>query len=196
MVFIDFENFNLAMRYYYKNILHEESTARIDFSKFPEELVKMLPGTIQLVKTFLCAPKPDEFLMQDVRRKGTYNWINGLKNQKYFTVIEGEHIARPVSGYTYDTMDINNPATYYVVEKGTDINLGAHALTKAFLNAYDTAIIVSGDSDYIPVLDILNMMGKTTVSVGVYGQNLTRVKSHSDNVILLDKNFFDTCLRS
>lgn len=195
MVFIDFENFNLAMRSYYKNILKESATARIDFAKFPQELVKKLPGEVQLVKTFLCAPKPDEFLMKDERRRGTYNWINGLKNQKYFTVIEGEHIARPVSGYTYETMDINNAATYYVVEKGTDINLGAHVITKAFLNAYDTAIIVSGDSDYIPVLQILNTIGKTTVSVGVQGQNLVRVKPHSDNTIILDKAFFDTCLR-
>lgn len=196
MVFIDFENFNLAMRHYYKDILGEPNTARLDFAKFPEELVKQLPGEVHLVKTFLCAPKPDDFLMQDPKRKGTYNWINGLKNQKYFTVIEGEHVARPVSGFTYDTMSIIDPASFYVVEKGTDINLGAHVITKAFLNAYDTAVIVSGDSDYNPVLDILNTIGKTTVSVGVKGQNLFRIKPHSDNVIILDKNFFDLCLRT
>lgn len=195
MVFIDFENFNLALRHYYKDILKEPFTARIDFVTFPQNLASLLPGNVELVKTFLCAPKPDEFLMKDDRRRGTYNWINGMKNQKYFTVIEGEHVARPVSGYTYETMSIDNPASYYVVEKGTDINLGAHALTKAFLNAYDTAIIVSGDSDYNPVLDILNTIGKTTVSVGVKGQNMTRVKPHSDNVIILDDSFFNTCLR-
>lgn len=195
MVFIDFENFNLAMRHYYKDILGEPNTAKLDFAKFPEQLVKQLPGDVFLVKTFLCAPKPDEFLIQDPKRKGTYNWINGLKNQKYFTVIEGEHVARPVSGFTYETMSITNPASFYVVEKGTDINLGAHVITKAFLNAYDTAVIVSGDSDYNPVLDILNTIGKTTVSVGVKGQSLSRIKPHSDNVIILDKIFFNQCLR-
>lgn len=195
MIFIDFENFNLATRHYYREILKLNSSARIDFNKFPDALVEMLPRPVELIKTFLCAPKPDDFLMNDPKRKSTYNWINGLKNQKYFTVIEGEHRARPVSGYNYSTMDINNPSTYYVEEKGTDINLGTHVIAKAFLNSYDVALIVSGDTDYIPVLDILNTLGKTTVSVGVYGQNLSNLRAHSDDVIILNKSFFDKCLR-
>ena len=51
------------------------------------------------------------------------------------------------------------------------------------MNAYDTAIVMSGDTDYIPVLDILNTMGKATVVVGVRGQNLFQFMRHSDNQI-------------
>lgn len=195
MVFIDFENFNIALVDYYKKQLFLTQAPKLDFNVFPQKLVDKLPKENELIKTFICAPKPDDFLMQDLRRKSTYSWINSLKNYKYLTVIEGEHLARPVSGYTIETMDISNPSSYYVVEKGTDINLGAHLITKGFLNAFDTAVIVSGDSDYIPVLDILNTMGKTTISVGVQGQNLNRVKSHSDDIMILNKLFFDTCLR-
>jgi uncharacterized LabA/DUF88 family protein len=193
MVFIDFENFNIAIKDYYKKL--EKPFPRLDYNLFPIEIVKLLPKQSELVKTFLFAPKPDDFLMADPWRKKTYDWINGLKNQKYFTVVEGRHSARPTHEYTYDTMRIDNPSSYYVVEKGTDINLSAHLITKAFHNSYDVAVIVSGDSDYCPVLDILNTMGKTTISVGVMGQNLFKLKEHSDDCFVLNEEFFDKCPR-
>lgn len=191
MVFIDFENFNISLMSYYRSL--GEAGPRLDYNKIPKELVAKLPGSNELVKTFLCAPKPDDFLMNDQRRKNTYNWINGLKNQKYFTVLEGQHLARPISGYTVHTMDIQKPESYYVVEKGTDINMAVHMIAKGFLNAYDTAVIVSGDSDYVPVLNILNTIGKVTVVAGVYGQNVMKLRTCADDTIVLDKAFFDRC---
>ena len=193
MIFIDFENFNIALMNLYKK--QGKSFARLDYNAFPQKLISRLPNNHRLIKTYLFAPKPDDFLMQDGRRKNTYDWINGLKNQKYFTVIEGQHLARPVSGYSFSEMDINKPETYFVVEKGTDVNMAAHLITKGFLHAYDTALILSGDSDYIATLDILNTIGKTTISVGVKGQNLSRLKEHSDDVVILDTDFFDLCSR-
>ena len=163
------------------------------FNKIPKEVVNLLSNPHTLVKTFLFAPKPDDFLITDSKRKATYNWITGLKNQDYFTVIEGSHVARPVAGAT---MDINNPATYYIEEKGTDVNLATHVLTKGFHNAFDTAIIMSGDTDYIPVMDILNTIGKNVVVVGVKGQNLFKFKHHTDAQLILDDNFFQNCLRT
>jgi len=213
MVFIDFENFDIAKYNYYKRRSLEEAqekaagaglpipitvpvtNPRLDFNELPKKVVELLPEKHVLVKTFLFAPKPDQFLIADPRRAGTYNWINGLKNQKYFTVVEGTHSARPVSGFTYKSMSISNPGSYYVEEKGTDINLAAHLITKGFMNAYDTAIIMSGDTDYIPVLDILNMLGKNTVVVGVQGQNLYQFLHHSDDQLLIDDALFQTCLR-
>ena len=133
--------------------------------------------------------------MSNDSRKKTYNWINGLKNMDYFSVVEGEHIARPVPGFTKDTMDINNPESYYVVEKGTDLNIATEIVSKAFLGSYDTAVIMSGDSDYIPVLKILSFIGKPSIMIGVKGQNLSRIKPYVDQVIILDENFFDSCIR-
>lgn len=193
MVFIDFENFNIAVMNYYRSL--GVPAPKLDYNKIPQEIVSMLPGSNELIKTFLCAPKPDDFLMNDAKRKNTYNWINGLKNQKYFTVLEGQHLARPVAGLTSSSMDIQDPATYYVVEKGTDINMAVHMIAKGFLNAYDTAVVMSGDSDYIPVLNVLNTIGKVTVVVGVHGQNVTKLRAYSDDTILLDRAFFDKCAR-
>ena len=195
MIFIDFENFNIALTKMYRSM--EIHTPKIDYNALPQKIVERLPGeSSRLIKTFLFAPKPDEFLMKDVRRKATYDWICGLKNQKYFTIIEGQHLARPVSGLEFKDMAIDKPETYFVVEKGTDVNMAAHLITKGFLQAYDTAVLLTGDSDYIPILDILNTMGKTTVTTGVKGQNMFRLKERSDDTIILDKSFFDLCVRS
>lgn len=214
MVFIDFENFDIAKFNYYKEKClleaQEEAknngttiptsvqtvTPKLDFNKIPKEIVNQLSIPHILVKTFLFASKPDQFLMQDSRRSSTYNWINGLKNQDFFTVVEGTHSARPVSGFTYKTMSLSNPASYYVEEKGTDVNLAAHVISKGLHNAFDTAIIMSGDTDYIPVMDIMNSIGKNIVVVGVKGQNLFQFKHHSDAQIIIDDAFFQKCLRT
>jgi len=194
MVFIDFENFNIALADYYRSL--RRPIARLDYNEFPKKVVELLPGDAnRLIKTFLFAPKPDDFLLRDSRRKNTYDWICGLKNQKYFTVIEGQHVARPTAGLENSDKNIDDPKTYYVVEKGTDIAMATHIITKGFLQAYDTAVIISGDSDYIAVLDVLNTIGRTTVSVGVQGQNLFKLKNHSDDTLILNENFFSTCLR-
>lgn len=213
MVFIDFENFDIAKYHYYKNFSENSTVAgptnfdsveekpciynpRLDFNFLPKNIVSLLSQPHALVKTLLFAPKPDDFLMQDTRRQSTYNWITGMKNQNYFTVIEGRHVARPVAGFTYQTMDINNPKSFFVEEKGTDVNLAAHVVSKGLHNAFDTAVIVSGDTDYIPVMDIMNTIGKSVVVVGVDGQNLFPFKHHSDAQIILDDVFFQTCLRA
>ena len=61
------------------------------------------------------------------------------------------------------SLDLTNPDTYYTEEKETDINLATHMLAKGFQNAYDIAILVSGDTDYIKVVETLHNIGKTVV---------------------------------
>ena len=191
MLFLDFENFDIAYKNYYNTM--GRAYPRLDYNELPRRVVDMLPTAHVLVKTFLFAPKPDEFLMQDIKWYNKYKWIDGLKNQKYFTVVESEHRARP--NFYERPMDIADPDSYHIVEKGTDIHLTAHLITKGFMNAYDTAVIMSGDTDYIPVLDILNTLGRSTVIVGVEGQNLHKFVHHSDDQMLLDDNVFQMCLR-
>ena len=85
MVFIDFENFNISYCNRCKN--KNLPLPKLDYNALPIEIVKLLSHPHELIKTFLFAPKPDDFLMQDEKRKNTYDWVNGLKNQNYFDVI-------------------------------------------------------------------------------------------------------------
>lgn len=131
--------------------------------------------------------------MKDENLEKYYHWLTGMKNAPYTDVIEGRYVARPVDETI--PMEIDKKNTYYKVEKGTDINLAVHAISKAFYNSYDIAFILSADSDYTEVYEILKSIGKIAVVVGVKGQNINKFKSMVDNTILLEENFFDMCKR-
>lgn len=131
--------------------------------------------------------------MKNKNLENYYNWVTGMKNAPYTDVIEGRYVARPLDENI--PMEIDNKGTYYKVEKGTDINLSVHAISKAFYNSYDIAFFLSADTDYIKVYEVLKSIGKITVVVGVKGQNLNNIRPIVDNVLILDENFFDKCKR-
>lgn len=102
----------------------------------------------------------------------------------YLEIIEGRQELR-----TYDDikLDINDPRTYYTEEKETDINLATHMVAKGFQNAYDIAVLVSGDTDYIKVVETLHNIGKIVVIAHFKHQNVSRYDDICDsNIILYD----------
>lgn len=166
----------------------------LDYNKFPNELSQSIPNS-WLVRTYVFIPKPDEFLMGDTNLTQYYNWVNGtLRNIRYLDVVDGEYIARPT--IENGRMDINDPTTYYKVEKGTDVNIATSMLTLAYHNAYDTAMLVSEDSDYLPVVEQVKRLGKNIIVVGIVGQNLTKLRRLADDIRILNNEFFDSCLRN
>lgn len=193
MVFIDYENFEIARSNLYKK---ESGSSQwvpwIDLVEFPKKVIDLLNNDFCLMKTFLFAPKPDEVLKGDIARTKRYEFLKGLENTNYFSVIFGRHVARPIDG-DHSSIDITKKSTYFVTEKGTDINVAVEMLKKAYHNSYDTAIVVSGDTDYLPIYDTLNSMGKAVVVVAVKGQNLSKIKTHTDRQVLLDLDFFLNC---
>lgn len=190
MVFIDYLNFQRALTTYYGTM--SLPPPRLDYNRLPEIACAEVTNSV-LVKTFLCAPKPDDFLMQDMALANQYRWLNGLKNQKNFDVIEGEFVAR--STVEGELIDFKNPRSYYKKEKGTDINIAVEAITKAFNNAYDVGVFMSADTDYIPIYRTLRTIGKLVVVVRVQGQIISKLIPCTDNNITLDKAKFDTILR-
>lgn len=170
MVFVDHMNFDIALRSLYQD---ESQTPKLNYNTLFSGVVSLIPN-VSYLKTFIFAPKPDDFLMTDVRLNGYYKWVQGFKSSKYLDVIDGRYIARPVDNGM--PMNIDDHKTYYKVEKGTDINLAVHALTKAHFNAYDIAFIMSADTDYLTVYQQLKQIGKLVVVVAVKGQNLGKIR--------------------
>lgn len=190
MVFVDHMNFDIALQKLYND---EGRAPKLDYNTLFRGIVRLIDN-VDFLKAFIFAPKPDDFLMKDSRLAGYYKWIQGMKNSKYFDVIEGRYIARAV--YPEKKMDINDPTTYYKVEKGTDINLAIYAITKAHYNSYDVAFIVSEDTDYLNLYQHLKTIGKLVVVVVVKGQNIGRLKPEVDDYLVLDKPFFAKHLRN
>jgi len=190
MMFIDYENFEIQRRNLYKKA--NKSAPRIDLVKLPKTVMRKINADLTLVKTFLFVPKPDEFLSGDENRVKHYKYLKGLENTNFFRVVSGRHVARPVNG-DYLSMSLANKGTYYVTEKGTDINMAAHILTKAFHGSYDTAIVLSGDTDHLPIYEVLNTIGKTVIVVSLEGQSLSKLKTTTDAQMILDLDFLEEC---
>lgn len=164
----------------------------LDYNKIFRNIVANVANT-SYTKTIIFAPEPDKFLMNDPYLAGYYKWVQGMKNAKYLDVVEGRYIGRPVSDVA--SMNISDKSTYYKVEKGTDINLALHAITKAYNNAYDIAFVMSADTDYISLYRQLKSIGKIVIVVAVEGQKLRKVIPEVDDYIILDDSFFSQNIR-
>ncbi len=191
MVFVDHMNFNIALGDYYASI--EKKAPNLDYNTIFRGIVSLVDD-ISYTKATVFAPEPDPFLMNDPYLAGYYRWIQGMKNAKYLDVVEGRYIGRPV--HDKASMDISDKSTYYKVEKGTDINLAIHAITKAYNNAYDVAFVVSADTDYISLYRQLKSIGKLVVAVAVKNQKLGKIIPEVDDYIILDDKFFSKHIRS
>ena len=190
MVFVDHMNFNIALGDLYTSL--GKKTPNLDYNKVFRGIVSLVPN-ISYTKTTIFSPEPDSFLMQDAYLHGYYKWVQGMKNAKYLDVVEGRYIGRPTG--EMEDMKIDDKSTYYKVEKGTDINLAIHALTKAYYNAYDVAFVMSADTDYISLYRQLKSIGKIVVAVAVKGQKLGKVIPEVDDSLILDEGFFSQYLR-
>jgi uncharacterized LabA/DUF88 family protein len=78
----------------------------------------------------------------------------------------------------------------YPIEKGIDIMLATDLLYFAWNNAYDVAVLVSGDSDFAYALQAVKNMGKH-VEVAYFESGVSKdLLSVADNCHLLDRTFF------
>lgn len=186
MVFIDWQNFNISCKEY---MFHKKmDKVSIDYCKLAKVLNSKVHLDSQVIKTYLFAVRPCEKLFELESYKKQYDWICSLKNNYHFEVIEGEQVIRPVHGKEFN---INDLTTYTTVEKGTDVNVAVQMLSKGFQNAYDIAILVSGDTDYIPVIETLHHLGKTVVLATLPQQNIEKYKTLIDQHINIDKSIIE-----
>lgn len=188
MLFIDYLNFSIAVKEMYSTA--KKPWPKIDYTILPAKIAERVPNA-ELIKTTLFIPKPDDFLMHDDGFSKEYKWASGLKSKPFFEVCDGQFISSPVNG---KVKDIKDPSSYTKREKGTDINMAIDALSKAFFNAYDIAIFLSGDSDYISIYSMLHNMGKLNSVAAVKGQNISRVLQYIDHHQFLDISFIDSCV--
>lgn len=190
IVFMDHMNFYKATHKLYQDATSKEP--KLDYNILPSEIVKKADINATCIKSFIFAPKPDDFLNKDPFYANYYEWVDKtLKKMNFLDVIEGQYLARPTDEKI--PMDINDKKTYYPEEKGTDINLAVNMLSMAYHNSFDVAVIASGDSDYSLLLEQVKRMGKLIVVASVKGQNITRLAPYKDKTITLDEKFFDLC---
>lgn len=184
MVFIDYQNFNINLRKHYEGKTFKNS----NYKRLGEEINKLIPLDSEVIKTYVFAYKPCEELMQLESYQRYYTWLESLKSASYLEVIEGRQDIHRIRGIKFD---INDPDTYITEEKETDINLATHMVAKGYQNAYDIAILVSGDTDYVNVIKTLHDLGKIIVIARFKHQNITKYNGMYDADIILYDSILD-----
>ena len=79
----------------------------------------------------------------------------------------------------------NGSSDYYI--KGDDVHLAADLIKGSYENLYDTAIIVSGDEDFVPAINIARANGKKIINAFFPKSSAYRLRNCCDGSINLKR---------
>lgn len=166
-VFIDGSNLFFALRDEFHNL-------NLDF----ESLVNKLVGDRKLVRTYYYTALPNQKIHPD-RYVKQQSFLDALREKPYFRVVLGR-LERRRNTY---------------VEKGVDIAMAVDILTLSYNDAYDTAILISGDGDLARPVEIVQRMGKHVENVASPSILSKNLRQTCDAAIVLDSNYLADCWR-
>lgn len=95
-------------------------------------------------------------------------WVMSVPGERayYYTMMQGDE---PRFDFVRDALKVCGFESILARKprgqraKGVDIALTKDMLVNAFYNNYDVAVLVSGDGDYVPVVEELKRMGKIVI---------------------------------
>lgn len=129
-----------------------------------KELVEQLIGKRPLMRVYYYnAPLTNDY--ESDLREGQQRFFESLSRIPYVTVRLGR-LHRRQDGS--------------LVEKGIDVALAVESLSLAFNDTYDTALIVSGDGDYIELVEAIKRHGKHVESAMFRNQSAGVLIEHVD----------------
>ncbi len=163
MIFIDGSNL-------YHVLKQNTDKQNLDYKKFSEKLC----GDRELIRTYyynIRQESPDNPKLAESQDR----FLSSLYETDYLEVKLGIWKQR---GHT-------------MVEKGVDVMIASDLIAHAYEDHYDTAILVSGDADFFPALQVVKDTGKQ-VEVAAFDSNLSSEAARfSDVIIKFDKKYFD-----
>ena len=157
------------------NLYHSLNGAKIDFEKLIKELTK---GRILTNAFYYIAPL-------DITSNEKKYW----KHQKFLAELE------KISGFKVVLCTLrkheNKDGSFGFDVKGDDVYLANDLLVGAYENLYDTAVLVSGDEDFVPVINTLKRLNKKTENAFFTRTSSKKLRKLCDKVInlsiILDK---------
>jgi uncharacterized LabA/DUF88 family protein len=103
--------------------------------------------------------------------------VSGSDITKFKTSLKQNHVKLT------EKQKINNK------EKGVDMALAVDLLSLAYSNAYDYAIIVSGDADFISAIEEVKRYGKIIYIASFLSRFSKELMMHVDDVMILDSYY-------
>ena len=157
------------------NMFHGSNYLKVKINY--KKLVNLLKGDRWLLRGYFYTgiPTPNLNIPYEYREqwKKQQNFLNELQN----------------TGIKVKTMPLKKTPEGFI-EKGVDILLATDMIVLAYNNAYDTAILVSGDSDYIPVVEMIQQLGKRVENATFKRTSSYELRKVCDEFIILD-NYLD-----
>ena len=141
-------------------------------------LIDQLGGGRNVVRTYYYnAPLTDDY--ESDLREGQQRFFESLRRIPYVTVRLGR---------------LHRRGDGSLVEKGIDVAIAVECLCLAFEDAYDTAILISGDSDYIELVEAVKRKGKHVECAMFKNQSAGVLLEHVDVFHPLDELDWDNIL--
>ena len=135
------------------------------------ELITQLKCGRHLVRTYYYnAPLTDDYEAE--LREGQGRFFESLRRIPYVTVRLGRLHRRPDGT---------------LVEKGIDVAIAVESLSLAYDDAYDTALLVSGDGDYVELVEAIKRRGKHVECAMFKNQSAGILLEHTDVFRPLDE---------
>lgn len=174
MIFIDGNNL-------YHSLKHVIGRTNLEFEKFSKRLAQAR----HLIRVYYYnAPlnRDDD----DEKHRQQQSFFDSLDSVPYLTKRFGRLEKRVVRHTLPDGTFVSTP-TY--VEKGVDTHIVIDMLSFAYKDTYDTAILVSGDEDFVTVVERVKELGKHVEVANLSGSYLLR--QAADKYIMIDQDFLE-----
>jgi len=78
-------------------------------------------------------------------------------------------------------------------EKGVDVMLVADMIRGAYQNKYETALLLSGDADFIPAVELVQFLGKEVVNVHCFAGSSGELRNKCDSHLLITAGAKGNC---
>lgn len=172
-IFIDGNNFYHGLKSLYK-----DSKKYIDFSF--EKLCNYLSNKNDIISIFYYNATLDKNYDSN-KYDSQQKFFKKLKLIPKFNLILCKMLKRK----------LNNQKRYYYVLKEDDIHLAVDMVEGAYNNLFDTAIIISGDGDFLPAVKSVQKKNKKVVNVYFKKSSSRHLKQYCDKSIELTKEILD-----
>ena len=163
----------------YFGLIKDLQRLDLDFQKLVN---KLLDGrTLSRVYYYAVAPSHDQQTLQEAdieRVKRQLKFLDALRRIPYFEVILGRLV--------------NHNGSY--IEKGVDVALAVDMLD--LQSTYETAILISGDSDFCRAVQVVKRGGKHVENATTRTLSSKELQQSCDVYHLLDEDFLCDCWRN
>ncbi len=162
VIFIDGSNLFHAIRY--MNI-------KIDYQK----LVDFLKEDRKLIRACFYGAIPQE---KDIK-KNSPEWESYIRQRRFLEELS-------LQGIKVKLAKLRRLPSGEYIEKEVDIMLATDMLSMAHMNAYDTAVLVSGDSDFSYTVEEVQRIGKRVENATFKRTSSYQLRKVCDRFLLLD----------